>query len=347
MRKLFIFFLLIPIFYLSISSCSKENDLKSIRLLSFGTYIDIDIYKVDSKKLEFIQSQLQSDFNLMHKAWHSWEPGPLGRINFFLREGKKVAAAPSVIPLLKISQRLAEKSNYLFDPGIGALVNIWGFHSNKTEMQKPPDSSLIKEWLDNKPSIRDIKINGFHISSKKKGVKLDFGAIGKGYGVDRAIESLIEMGVTDAIVNAGGDLKVIGSKAGNPWRIAIRNPEGNSPIAIIAAKDGDAIFTSGNYQRGFLWKNEWYHHLLDPRTGYPARGISSVTVIHKNAATADAAATAIFIAGLNDWHKIAKKMGVKYALIVDDKKNIYMNPKMWKRIEIDKQFKNLILSEPL
>ena len=155
------------------------------------------------------------------------------------------------------------------------------------------------------------------------------------------------MGVTDAIVNAGGDLKVIGSKAGNPWRIAIRNPEGNSPIAIIAAKDGDAIFTSGNYQRGFLWKNEWYHHLLDPRTGYPARGISSVTVIHKNAATADAAATAIFIAGLNDWHKIAKKMGVKYALIVDDKKNIYMNPKMWKRIEIDKQFKNLILSEPL
>ena len=239
------------------TSCTKEKNTKSFRLLSFGTYIDVEIYNISYKKLKKIQNQLQADFQLMHKAWHSWNPGPLGRINFFLREGRKVAAAPSVIPLLKLSRSLAEQSDYLFDPGIGVLINIWGFHKNETVSQKPPSALLIKKWLKNRPSIRDIDIDGFHISSAKKGVRLDFGAIGKGYGVDQAIDRLRELGVNNAIVNAGGDLKVIGKKGGDLWRIAIKDPKTSSPIAILSAKSGEAIFTSGNYQRGFLWKNKW------------------------------------------------------------------------------------------
>jgi thiamine biosynthesis lipoprotein len=178
-------------------------------------------------------------------------------------------------------------------------------------------------------------------------VQLDFGAVGKGYGVDLAIDRLKSMGISNAIVNAGGDLRAIGSRAGNPWRIAIRDPDGGGIFALLSVTGDESVFTSGNYERNFTWEGKLYSHIIDPRTGYPAQGTASVTVIHSNATTADAAATALFVAGPKNWHRIAKQMGIKYVLLIDEQGVAYMNPAMRDRIKLQKTPKKIVISDPL
>jgi len=330
-----------------LGGCAKDLPSQHFRLLTFGTYMDLELIGVDRQTAEAARDQLQQDFDLMHKTWHAWDPGPVARINRFINESKPMAAPPSVLPLLQVSQDLAQKSDYLFDPGIGQLIKLWGFHTSDLRPHAPPDKETIDFWVEQSPSVGDIKVDGFHLSSSNSAVKLDFGAIGKGYGVDKAIDRLKEMGIPNAIVNAGGDLRAIGSRAGNPWRIAVRNPDGGGVFALIPVTGNEAVFTSGDYQRNFAWEGKFYHHILDPRTGYPAEGTSSVTVLHPDATTADAAATALFIAGPGNWHRIARQMGIKYVLLIDSEGAVHMNPAMQKRVELQKSPRKLVISEPL
>lgn len=330
-----------------LGACAKDLPSQHFRLLTFGTYMDLELIGVDRQTAEAARDQLQRDFDLMHQAWHAWDPGPVSRVNHFINEGKPMAAPPSVIPLIKTSQTLARQSDYLFDPGIGQLIRLWGFQTSDLRPHEPPDEQTIDFWLEQQPSIGDVQIDGFHLSSTNSAVKLDFGAIGKGYGVDQAISRLQEMGIHNAIVNAGGDLRVIGSRAGNPWRIAVTNPDGGGVFALIPVTGNEAVFTSGDYQRNFAWEGKWYHHILDPRTGYPAQGTASVTVLHPDATTADAAATALFIAGPENWHHIARQMGIKFVLLIDSEGAVHMNPAMQKRVELQEPVSKLVISDPL
>ena len=340
--------LLLPLLYLALlAGCSQQLPSQYFRLLAFGTVMELEIIGVDQEKARHAFETLQRDFDYMHRTWHAWEPGPLGRVNQAIADGRTIAAPPSVLPLIRVSKELARRSDYLFDPGIGKLIELWGFHSSELKPHPPPDEAAIQAILDKHPSIRDVHLDGFHLSCDNPAVKLDFGAVGKGYGVDRAIERLREMGITDAIVNAGGDLRAIGSRAGNPWRIAIRDPDGGGIFALLSVTGDEAVFTSGNYERNFTWKGRFYHHIIDPRTGYPAEGTASVTVLHPDATTADAAATALFVAGPKDWHRIARQMGIKYVLLIDTEGRVYMNPAMQKRVELQKPVKEIHISEPL
>jgi thiamine biosynthesis lipoprotein len=343
-----IFYLPILLALLSplLSSCENSVPTQSFRLLTFGTHVDLEIIGVEPSKAMAAHQQLQQDFDTMHKAWHAWDPGPVARINQYISENKTLVAPPSVLPLLKVSQHLARQSDYLFDPGIGQLVKLWGFHSS-TLPKQPPGQEAITTLLQQAPSIADILIQGIHLSSNNRAVKLDFGAIGKGYGIDKAIQRLYEMGIDNAIINAGGDLRAIGSRGGKPWRIAIRNPQNGGIYALLPVQGNEAVFTSGNYERNFIWQTKRYHHIIDPRTGHPAEGTASVTVLHPDATTADAAATALFIAGPENWHRIARQMGIKYVLLIDTEGNAHMNPAMQKRIELRISGSNIVVSKPL
>jgi thiamine biosynthesis lipoprotein len=320
---------------LLLSACERPPEVHHTTFLAFGTLTELTVAGIDQDKTNAVVRSLEADFREMEHAWHAWRPGPTTRTNWLLGEKRRFAAPPSVVPLVKISRELSIKSDDLFNPAIGGLIKLWGFQSDdSTRSRPPPDPAAIAALVKAKPRMEDITIDGFMLSCTNPAVQLDFGAIGKGYGIDFAIEHLRELGVNNAIVNAGGDLRAIGSKGGQPWRIAIRGADGKGVLGEIDVDGDESVFTSGNYERTFEWQGKHYHHILDPRTGYPARGTRSVTVLHDNATVADAAATALFVAGPKDWARIAAQMGVRKVLLVDEDNVIHITPAMAKRVKL-------------
>lgn len=322
---------------LVLSACDRADPVYNTRFLAFGTLTDISIIGVTRKRAELVSAIVEEDFETMHKAWHAWNPGPLAYLNDSLAQGKSFVAPPAVLPLLEQSRRLAIASDHLFNPAIGQLIKLWGFQSDNPQCSQPPENEKIQTLVKANPRITDIEINGLLMRSLNPSVKLDFGAIGKGYGIDLAINRLKELGIENAIVNSGGDLRAIGSRDGQPWRIAIRSPTGGGVFGFVEVVGDESVFTSGDYERNYQWKGELYHHIIDPRTGYPAKGTSSITVIHGDATTADAAATALFVAGPDHWPEIAAKMGIRHVLLIDAEGVVHMTPDMEKRIHMLKQ----------
>ena len=329
------------------TGCDRADPVFNSRFLAFGTLMDLSMIGVRRTKAEAVSAAIEQDFEYMHQAWHAWNPGPLTHTNEQLATSAWFAAPPSILPLLVRSRELAEASDHLFNPAIGRLIDLWGFHADEAECDQPPPPEAVADLVAQNPRMTDIEIDGFRLRSSNPAVQLDFGGVGKGYGIDMAIARLRELGVHDAIVNAGGDLRAIGSRDGHPWRIAIRSPTGGAIFGFVEVMGDESVFTSGNYERNFTWEGQLYHHIIDPRTGYPARGAASVTVIHTDATTADAAATALFIAGPARWREIALRMGVKYVLLVDEKGTVHMNPAMQRRVQLMGNTREFAISDPL
>lgn len=341
-----IFILLAVVFILS--ACQQQSRTQEQRdnFLVFGTIISVTLIDVDDKTAEEAFRHIREDLKVMHRVWHVWEPGPLMRTNQLLQYTEDFSAAPSVLDLIRTSKQLAIKSQHLFNPAIGKLIGLWGFHSNK-QPESPPSDQDIQELLKQNPTLENITIKGIRVSNNNPAVKIDLGGVAKGFAIDRLLNYLKQKGIHNALINTGGDLKVIGTHGKRPWKIAIRDPRFNftntktqklSVVASLELNDNEAAFTSGDYERYFENKknnDKHFHHIIDPRTGYPAKGTQSVTVLHNDAATADAAATALFIAGPTQWTEIAKSMGIKHVLLIDENGDIHISSAMKKRIKFE------------
>jgi thiamine biosynthesis lipoprotein len=338
--------LIISLLTAALAGCRGDAPVYTTRFLAFGTLVDLSIVGMDRRHAERAGKLVEQDFVFMHRAWHAWEPGPVGRVNRLLTHKDPFAAPPSLLPLIRESQKLAEKSENRFNPAIGHLVELWGFHTDSPECRPPPSRSRIERLLAAQPQMSDLHLEGLQVRTDNPAVKLDFGAIGKGYGIDIAIEHLRELGIANALVKAGGDLRAIGDRSGQPWRIAVRSPSGGV-LGIILVSGDESLFTSGDYDRNFIHEGETYHHVIDPRTGFPARGTRSVTVAHTDATTADAAATALFVAGPQGWHQVAMRMGIRYVLLVDDEGTVHMNPGMAERFQLIDDDVKVEISPPL
>ena len=181
--------------------------------------------------------------------------------------------------------------------------------------------------------MNDILIEENQLSSSNPMVKLGFGGFAKGFAVDAAISALKQHGIHNAIVNIGGDLRAIGSHGKRPWIIGIRHPRQNGMIASVALHHDESMFTSGDYERFFQYEGKRYPHIIDPRTGQPANQATSVTVLHSSASLADAAATALFVAG-DHWPTIANSMGVEHVMLVRPDGKIEMTPMMTDRVQL-------------
>jgi thiamine biosynthesis lipoprotein len=328
-------FLWLHLALLPMACSQQEPPLFQETVLSFGTLVEVTMYGVEEDKAISAYNAILDDLNYMHNTWHAWQPNALSRINNLLQTGGKFSLAPSVLPLIIEARTLSEQSHGLFNPAIGKLVKLWGFHTDFYDEALPPDDADIQALLDAAPSMQDIHIEGLNMSGSNPQLQLDFGAFAKGYAVDIVIEHLREFGIENALINAGGDLRAIGNRGDRPWHIGIRNPEGKGVIASLEISGDESVFTSGNYERFYEYEGKRYHHILDPRTGYPAQGARSVTVLHDNGAIADAAATALFVAGPDKWPEIARDMGIQYVMLIADDGRVQMTPGMQARIRFE------------
>jgi thiamine biosynthesis lipoprotein len=331
---------------LLIPGCKREDPVFNTRFQAFGTLVDLSIIGMDKDTARSAARALEQDFAFMEQAWHPWKAGPLVRVNERIRSGEWFSVPPSVLPLIKLGRRYAEQSGGLLDPAIGRLVGLWGFHGESPECGPPPPDASIAALVRAHPTMSDLELDGIRMRSTNPEVQLDFGAYDKGYGIDQAIAHLREMGVRNATVSAGGDLRAIGDRDGQPWRITLRRPNGGV-FAVIELSGDESVFTAGGYESSCVYEGKTYHHIIDPRTGYPAEGVQAATVLHQDAVTADAAATALVIAGPDGWVPVARNMGVRNVLLLDDTGTFHLSPSMAKRVQFLDSEPDVRLSEPL
>ena len=324
-------------------ACQRDQE-QSAELFVFGTIVEIKLWGASPKEASHAFSELQKMFQGMHRDWHAWEPGLLVDINTAFAQGQTVMANPDIVEMIRYSQIIEEKTGGRFNPAIGALIRLWGFHTSDYPIIGPPPSQAqINEILDQNPSSLDIHINGLELQSENPAVQLDFGGIAKGQAVDLTIQRLRELGISNAIVNAGGDLRAMGDHGDRPWRVAVRQPGGGN-IGYIEVQGDEAIFTSGNYERFREDQTERYPHIIDPSTGWPARDIASVTLICDDGLLADAAATALVVAGLNGWPEVARALDLTRVAVVDETGTVYLTPDMKQRLEFYEDVNEVIVT---
>jgi thiamine biosynthesis lipoprotein len=255
----------------------------------------------------------------MDARWNAWKPGDLDDLNAALRNGRPHLTPPALRRIINSAAALETASQGHFNPAIGAWVGGWGFHDDVLRHGAGPDAATIARWRAQRPSLQQLRLRGSHVSSANRHAQLDFGAYAKGVALDWALDRLAHHGVRDALLNLGGNLAAMGQVDGRAWQVGIRDPHGPGLAATIAVQARQAVVTSGVYERWRLVDGVRRTHILDPATGRSTTGLDSVTVVHRDAALADAAATALLVAGPQRWQAVAQRMGIAQALVIDGK----------------------------
>ena len=322
-------------FALWLTACSR-TPLQEQQAYVFGTRVEVIIVSAEAEKGREAIATVLREFDRLHRAYHAWQPSELTELNLAISQGRPQHVTPELAQFVLEAQKISAQGNYLFDPGIGQLIKLWGFQADEFKAELPAIGE-INNWLAKRPSIADLTINDQIIRSKNRNVSLDFGGYLKGVALDRAAEILRHQGIHNALINIGGNIMALGSKEGTKWRVGIQHPRQSGAIATIALDDGEAIGTSGDYQRFFEFDGKRYAHLLDPRNGFPAEHTQAVTVLIPASAKAgtlsDATSKPIFIAGPNAWYDMARKMEITQVLRVDRDGQIFVTQSLHKRLD--------------
>lgn len=271
-----------------------------------------------------VRAEVMRGLRSMHARWNAWKPGDLGSLNAALRAGRVATTTPAIVSLIRGAARLEALSLGHFNAAIGAAVQAWGFHADRLGDAPAPAAGRLAQLRAARPSLSQLELRGLQVRSDNPAVQLDFGAYAKGVALDWALDRLRARGVAHALLNLGGNLAAMGGAAGDgqaggrPWRVGVRDPAGPGLVATLEVRGREAVVTSGSYER---WREapggERFTHILDPRAAAPAPGLASVTVVHRDAGLADAAATALLVAGPHRWRPLAERMGLAQVLVID------------------------------
>ena len=231
-----------------------------------------------------------------------------------------VKVSEELFSLIQRALQISNLTDGAFDISYASMDKLWKYDGSMTQM---PSKEAIKKSVA-KVGYQDIIVDPKNstVFLKNKGMKIGFGAIGKGYAADKAKKLLISNGVSGGIINASGDINSWGSKpSGSSWQVAITNPlNKNKAFAMLPIKD--AVVTSGNYEKYVTFNSRRYSHIIDPRTGYPSQGIISVTVFAPKAELADALATSVFVMGVETGIDRINQLKAVVCIIITDTGNI-------------------------
>ncbi|MEA2063074.1 MAG: FAD:protein FMN transferase [Gemmatimonadota bacterium] len=269
---------------------------------TMGTLLNVQVRTADKAYARACADKVFEEAARIHSVF---TPGnrdsELSRLNNSRGSGEPVALSSEMARMLSAALGFRDLSGGLFDPAMGDLIGLWGFNSQPS---KPglPDSLEIVALLDTTLLSRGLAFNeaGPALLLEKRAGRLDMGGIAKGYAVDRAIEVLQAAGVRNALVNLGGEIGVLGAGSnGRTWRVGVQHPRRqNGHLGVIELTDGIFVATSGDYENYFYSGGRRYHHILNPRTGYPAAcQVASVTVVGRSCLEADALATILVLMG--------------------------------------------------
>jgi FAD:protein FMN transferase len=320
-----------------LAACTKEPIYRQQSYV-FGTLVEVTIWGENDARAQELIGKVLREFDRLHKDLHAWQPSELTKVNDAIAKGETIQTTLELTAILRDAAKLSAQSNGAFNPAIGQLIALWGFQSDEF---KPlvPDAEKITALVNSKPSMADLIFDGNKISSRNRAAKIDLGGYAKGYALDRAVELLKKEGTQNALINIGGNIIALGERGNRAWRVGIQHPRKPSAIAVMDLYNGEAIGTSGDYQRYFEKDGKRYCHIIDPTTGMPVANVQSVTVVAKNGAQAgvlsDVASKPIFIAGTDKWREAARVMGVDLLMRIDEQSGVDVTTLMSKRLTFE------------
>ncbi len=261
-----------------------------------GSRFDITVVADSQSQADGFIDQAVGEIERIERLISSWDAN--SQTSLINRNAgiKSVVVDLELYHLIERAIGISKLTQGAFDISYASMDKIWKFDGSMIEK---PSESEISESV-SKVGYNKIILNNKNMSVflKLAGMKIGFGAIGKGYAADKAKEILKQKGVQAGIINASGDMNTWGYQTtGEAWKIAITNPLNKDKVFAMLPVDNRAIVTSGNYEKFVKFDNVRYSHIIDPRTGYPSKGIISVSVLAPKAELADALATSIFVMG--------------------------------------------------
>jgi len=333
-----------PLLFLAaslLSACERGPALVQREAYVFGTRVEVSVWGKPAQKAEQGLSAVLAEFDRLHRMLHAWQPSELTALNAAIARGEReITVSPELAFMLRDAADIAARSDQLFDPALGGLVALWGFHADEFKPQLP-DPAALAALMRTPPRMADLTIADNRVTSANRAVQLDLGGYAKGYALDRAAAILKQMGINNALINIGGNVMALGAKGGQPWRVGIQHPRAAAPLAALDLRDGEAIGTSGDYQRYFELNGRRYCHLIDPRSGQPVAGVQAVSVlvrpragINNVGALSDAASKPLFIAGAGQWRDLARRLGIEYALRIDADGVMRVTPALRERLTL-------------
>ncbi len=278
-----------------------------------GTSLEVRVLGHDADELDAALAAAVTEMERVEDLMTDWRPSPLTRLNAEAGNGPQVVPA-ELARLVARALQIGELTGGAFDITYAGAGKLWDF---KRDPPLLPDAARIAAALavvDYRTVHVDLDANTVELPA---GARIGLGGIAKGYGVDRAMQVLLDHGVKHGMVNAGGDLKALGKRFGKPWEIAIRHPRDREHVVASLPVANTCVVTSGDYERFFEYEGKRYHHILDPRTGYPSTGCMSTTVVAPDAAFADALATALCVIGSEAGMELVESLDRVEALLVD------------------------------
>ncbi len=280
-----------------------------------GTRISVEIWHKDKEKAGACIRRVMDEMHRINEQMSPYiEDSELSRIN---REAaaKAVTISQELFDLIQLAQDMSEQSNGAFDISFASIGYLYDYRN-----QVQPDEASIDARLD-AIDYRKIRLDAqkTSIAFEKEGMRIDLGGIAKGYAVDNGIRILRDCGITNGIVSAGGDSRIIGDKGGRPWMMGVQHPRDPKKLVAIMPLSDTAISTSGDYERFFIEEGERIHHIISPKSGQSAKNSMSASVIGPNATTTDALSTSLFVLGPIEGMKLIERMEGFDAVLIDAK----------------------------
>lgn len=335
MNKLNLLLLLLAT--LVLGSCAEQQEpLYQEQGYVFGTLVEVSIYGKPEAEAKQAVSVVMQEFQRLHTMLHAWQPSELSELNDGLAHGDSVAVSDEMATILKDAAQLSKQAHGMFNPAIGGLVALWGFHADEFKPVQPADKD-ISALVEANPQMSDLSILNGRVESKNPAVQIDLGGYAKGYALDRAATLLHQRGINDALINIGGNVLALGKHGERAWKVGIQHPRKSGAIASLELRDGEAIGTSGDYQRYFMIGNIRYCHIINPHTGYPMQAVQAVTVLThgpRAGVLSDADSKPLFVSGVKGWRNAARLMSVDEAMLVDEQGRVHVTTAIQKRLTL-------------
>jgi thiamine biosynthesis lipoprotein len=284
-----------------------------------GTRVAVELWSEDAALAQRAMDAVIAEMRRTDELMSTYKPeSQLSRVNAEAFE-RPVKVDPEIIEVVTRSFEFSRLSDGAFDVTYASVGYLYDYRARQHPTgEQIADALPAVDW---RQVQVDPKLNT--IRFLKPGMRIDLGGIAKGYAVDRSIEMLRGMGIRHAMVNAGGDTRLLGDRRGKPWIVGIRDPRNDGRMVTRLPLEDEAVSTSGDYERYFEEDGVRYHHILVPGTGKSAREVRSVTILGSDATLTDGLSTTVFVLGVELGMQLVGRLPGVEAVIVDKDGRIY------------------------